>query len=109
MLAMPGVGFLGMLIIGTNAGWIAEKITASDHGLLTDLLVGIAGSFVGGTLANLVNLEFYGWLGNFLLAAIGLWDGEPSPLVLHPSCSFHVLPQGEHRCSRLMLSGPAEP
>ena len=52
LLAMPGVGFLGMLVIGTIAGWIAEKITASDHGLLTNLLVGIAGSFVGGTLAN---------------------------------------------------------
>ena len=71
LLAMPGVGFLGMLVIGTIAGWIAEKITASDHGLLTNLLVGIAGSFVGGALANLVNLEFYGWLGNLLLAAIG--------------------------------------
>ena len=53
LLAMPGVGFLGMLVIGTIAGWIAEKITASDHGLLTNLLVGIAGSFVGGALANL--------------------------------------------------------
>ena len=71
LLAMPGVGFLGMVVIGTIAGWIAEKITASDHGLLTNLLVGIAGSFVGGTLANLVNLEFYGWLGNLLVAAIG--------------------------------------
>ena len=71
LLAMPGVGFLGMLVIGTIAGWIAEKIAASDHGLLTNLLVGIAGSFVGGTLANLVNLEFYGWLGNLLVAAIG--------------------------------------
>src|SRR3546814_10330991 len=38
-----GVGFLGMLLIGLIAGWIAEKITASDHGLLTNLLVGIAG------------------------------------------------------------------
>jgi uncharacterized membrane protein YeaQ/YmgE (transglycosylase-associated protein family) len=55
LLSMPGVGFLGMLIIGILAGWIAEKITASDHGLLTNLLVGIAGSFIGGTLANLMN------------------------------------------------------
>jgi len=44
---MPGVGFFGMLIIGIIAGWIAEKITASDHCLLTNLLVGAAGSFVG--------------------------------------------------------------
>ena len=38
LLAMPGVGFLGIVVIGTIAGWIAEKITASDHGLLTNLL-----------------------------------------------------------------------
>jgi uncharacterized membrane protein YeaQ/YmgE (transglycosylase-associated protein family) len=68
---MPGVGFIGMLIIGLLAGYIAEKVTASDHGLLTNLLVGLAGSFVGGTLANVVNIEFYGWLGNLLVATIG--------------------------------------
>jgi uncharacterized membrane protein YeaQ/YmgE (transglycosylase-associated protein family) len=71
LLAMPGVGFIGMLIIGLLAGWIAEKVTASDHGLLTNLLVGIAGSFVGGTLANVMNVEFYGWLGNLIVASIG--------------------------------------
>jgi uncharacterized membrane protein YeaQ/YmgE (transglycosylase-associated protein family) len=71
LLSMPGVGFLGMLIIGILAGWIAEKITASHHGLLTNLLVGIAGSFVGGSLARLMNLQFEGWLGNLLIAAIG--------------------------------------
>jgi uncharacterized membrane protein YeaQ/YmgE (transglycosylase-associated protein family) len=71
VLSMPGVGFVAMLIIGIIAGWIAEKITASDHGLLTNLLVGIAGSFVGGTLAGLMNLEFYGWLGNLLVASLG--------------------------------------
>ena len=58
------VGFFGMLIIGILAGWIAEKVTASDHGLLTNLLV-------GGTLAQLMNLQFEGWLGNLLVAAVG--------------------------------------
>ena len=71
ILSMPGVGFIGMLIIGMLAGYIAEKITASDHGLLTNLLVGIAGSFVGGNLARLLNVEFYGWLGNLIVATIG--------------------------------------
>jgi uncharacterized membrane protein YeaQ/YmgE (transglycosylase-associated protein family) len=65
------VGFFGMLIIGILAGWIAEKVTASDHGLLTNLLVGIAGSFVGGTLARLMNIQFEGWLGTLLVAAVG--------------------------------------
>ena len=88
LLSMPGVGFIGMLIIGILAGYIAEKITASDHGLLTNLLVGIAGSFVGGNLARLVDIEFYGWLGNLIVATIGavlliwIWrkvtDGQPS-------------------------------
>jgi uncharacterized membrane protein YeaQ/YmgE (transglycosylase-associated protein family) len=67
----PVSAFFGMLVIGILAGWIAEKVTASDHGLLTNLLVGIAGSFVGGTLAQLMNLQFQGWLGNLLLAALG--------------------------------------
>ena len=71
LLSMPGVGFFGMLIIGLIAGYFAEKVTSSDHGLLTNLLVGIAGSFVGGTLANLMHVEFYGWLGNLLVASIG--------------------------------------
>ena len=71
LFAMPGVGFIGMLIIGIIAGYVAEKATASDHGLLTNLLVGIAGSFVGGNLATLLNVEFYGWLGNLMVASIG--------------------------------------
>ena len=71
LLSMPGVGFIGMLIIGILAGYIAEKVTSSDHGLLTNLLVGIAGSFVGGSLATLLNISFYGWLGNLIVASVG--------------------------------------
>ena len=69
LLSMPGVGFFGMLIIGILAGYIAEKVTASDQGLLTNLLVGIAGSFVGASLASLLHYE--AWLGNLLVATIG--------------------------------------
>jgi uncharacterized membrane protein YeaQ/YmgE (transglycosylase-associated protein family) len=47
-LGHPGVGFLSMLVIGAIAGWIAEKATESDHSIFTNILVGIAGSFVGG-------------------------------------------------------------
>ena len=65
------VGFFGMLFIGIIAGYIAEKVTASDHGLLTNLLVGIAGSFVGGTLAGLLNIPLEGWLENLIGASIG--------------------------------------
>jgi uncharacterized membrane protein YeaQ/YmgE (transglycosylase-associated protein family) len=69
LLSLPGVGFFGMLVTGILAG--AEKVTASNQGLLTNLLVGIAGSFVGGSLASLLNLQYDGWLGNLIVATIG--------------------------------------
>ena len=71
LLSMPGVGFFGMLIIGVLAGWIAEKAMNRDHGLLTNMLVGIAGSFVGGALAGLLDIQFYGFLGNLVVAIVG--------------------------------------
>ena len=58
ILGMAGVGFFGMLVIGFLAGWIAERAMNRDHSLLTNVLVGIAGSFVGGTAAGLAIL---GW------------------------------------------------
>ena len=47
IMTMPGVGFLGLLVVGFLAGWIAERAMNKHHGLLTNILVGIAGSFVG--------------------------------------------------------------
>ena len=70
ILSMPGTGFFGMLVIGFIAGYVAERTMNRDHGILTNILVGIAGSFVGGTLAGLLGFAFYGFLGN-LVVAIG--------------------------------------
>ena len=53
ILGNPGVGLIAMLVIGAIAGWIAEKVTASDHGIFTNILVGIAGAFIAGKLAEL--------------------------------------------------------
>ncbi len=71
LLGMPGVGFFGLLVIGFLAGYVAEKTMNRDHGFLTNILVGIAGSFVGGTLAGLVGISFYGFLGNLVIAIVG--------------------------------------
>jgi uncharacterized membrane protein YeaQ/YmgE (transglycosylase-associated protein family) len=38
------------IIVGILAGWLAERITGRDHGLLTNLIVGILGSLIGGVL-----------------------------------------------------------
>lgn len=70
-LSQPGVGFFSMIVIGIIAGWIAERITESDHGLLTNLLIGIAGAFVGGELAALLNIEVFGFFRTLIAAVIG--------------------------------------
>lgn len=71
IMSMPGVGFFGLLVIGFMAGWIAERAMNRQHGLLTNILVGIAGSFVGGTLAGVLGIAYYGFLSNLVVAALG--------------------------------------
>lgn len=66
-----GLGLLGWLVVGLIAGWIAEKATQSDHGLLTNLVVGIAGALVGGFLAKTLGLVFFGFLGSLIVATLG--------------------------------------
>ncbi len=71
-----GVGIFGTLFIGAIAGWIAEKLTKGDHGLLTNIVLGILGSFVGGWLASALGLQlgmiFSGWFwGNLLVSVVG--------------------------------------
>ena len=67
----PGVGFLSMLVIGAIAGWIAEKVTEADHNIFTNILVGIAGSFVGGVLAGVLNIQVFGFFRTLIAATIG--------------------------------------
>jgi uncharacterized membrane protein YeaQ/YmgE (transglycosylase-associated protein family) len=38
------------IIVGLVAGWLAERITGRNHGLLMNLLVGVVGAIVGGFL-----------------------------------------------------------
>lgn len=71
IMGMPGVGFFGMLVIGFLAGYIAEKAMNREHGLFTNVLVGIAGSFVGGTLAGVLGLNYQGFAGNLIVAVAG--------------------------------------
>jgi len=67
----PGVGFFSMLVIGLLAGWIAERVTDSNHGLLTNLVVGIIGAFVGGWLAGLLNIPVFGFFRTLIAATVG--------------------------------------
>lgn len=45
-------GFLALIVIGGLAGWIAGKIVGIRHGILTNIIVGVAGAWVGAELAT---------------------------------------------------------
>jgi uncharacterized membrane protein YeaQ/YmgE (transglycosylase-associated protein family) len=60
-----------MLVIGVLAGWIAERVTKSDHGILTNMVVGIAGAFIGGKLAEVLQIPVFGFWRTLVAAIIG--------------------------------------
>ena len=59
------------IIIGAAAGWLAEKITDSDHSLLVNIGVGIAGALIGGFLFGLFGISMGGWIGSLITALVG--------------------------------------
>jgi uncharacterized membrane protein YeaQ/YmgE (transglycosylase-associated protein family) len=70
-MGVPGLGLIGFLIVGLLAGWIAEKITKSDHGLLTNLVVGVIGAYIGGFIAGGLGMMVFGFIGNLIAAIVG--------------------------------------
>jgi uncharacterized membrane protein YeaQ/YmgE (transglycosylase-associated protein family) len=70
-MSMEGVGIIAMLVIGALAGWIAEKFTRSEHGLLTNIIIGIAGAFIGGFIASFLGISVRGFWGTLIAAIIG--------------------------------------
>lgn len=65
------MGFIAWIVIGIIAGFIAEKVTKSDHGLLTNLIVGFVGAFVGGFIASRLGLHLVGGFVDQLIIASG--------------------------------------
>ena len=69
---MTGVGFFATIIIGILAGWIAERTMGRSHGLLTNLIVGIIGSFLGAVLFTALNINVEaGWIGSLIVSTVG--------------------------------------
>lgn len=66
-----GMGIIGWVVIGLIAGFIAEKIMKRDHGLLTNLIVGVAGALLGGFLAGLLGIGADGFVISLVIATAG--------------------------------------
>lgn len=63
---MGDIGWFAFLIVGIAAGWIAEKVMKRNHGLLTNLVVGIVGAYLGAYLFGVLGLD----LGNDFMGAL---------------------------------------
>ena len=69
---MEGIGWIGSIILGGLAGWIAEKIMKSDMGLLMNIVLGILGALVANFLLSvIVGSTLGGWIGQLVVAVIG--------------------------------------
>ena len=73
------MGFLGLVIPGLIVGLIARLLvpTGRHYGCLGTILLGIAGSLVGGTLASVLagdgfEISGAGWIGSVFGAALVL-------------------------------------
>ncbi len=60
---MEGIGWISFLIIGLIAGWIAEKVMSRSHGLLTNLIVGVVGAYLGAIIFSLLGLTADSFIG----------------------------------------------
>ena len=66
------LGIIGWIIIGIVAGWLAEKVMGRNHGLVTNLIVGVVGALIGGFIAqNLLGIPVGGFNLVTLLVAFG--------------------------------------
>ena len=68
---MNEVSIIGAIVIGILAGWIAEQVMGREHGLLTNLIVGVVGAFLGALIAGLLGIGFAGFWGSLIVSTIG--------------------------------------
>lgn len=68
---MNEVGIIGAIVIGIFTGWIAEQVMGREHGLLTNLVVGVVGALIGGFIAGLLNIGFAGFWGSLAISTLG--------------------------------------
>jgi uncharacterized membrane protein YeaQ/YmgE (transglycosylase-associated protein family) len=67
-----GLGWVASIIIGGIAGWIAEKLTGSNMGLIVNIVLGMIGAALAAWLFNLAGITLAaGWLGYLIAGIVG--------------------------------------
>ncbi|HEY2822674.1 MAG TPA: GlsB/YeaQ/YmgE family stress response membrane protein [Candidatus Acidoferrum sp.] len=65
-------GLIGWIVIGLIAGWLAGKIArGAGYGCITDIVLGLVGSVVGGWLFMKLGILGGGFLTSLAAATVG--------------------------------------
>ncbi|OBI92565.1 GlsB/YeaQ/YmgE family stress response membrane protein [Mycobacterium asiaticum] len=70
---LTSVGWIGYIIIGALAGWIAGKIVkGAGSGILMNIVIGVIGALIGGFLLSFAfDTASGGWWFTFFTAVLG--------------------------------------
>ncbi|MHA6641863.1 GlsB/YeaQ/YmgE family stress response membrane protein [Mesorhizobium sp. A623] len=68
-----GVGWIGAIIIGGLAGWLAEMFMKSNTGVFMNIILGIIGAVVLNAILQALNFSSFGvgWLAYLITGFIG--------------------------------------
>ncbi|OLO98597.1 hypothetical protein BVU76_30035 [Mycolicibacterium porcinum] len=71
--AVTSVGWIGYIIIGAIAGWIAGKIVdGGGQGILMNIVIGVVGALIGGFLLSFfLDTASGGWWFTLFTAILG--------------------------------------
>ena len=70
---LTSVGWIGYIIIGAIAGWIAGKLVkGGGSGILLNIVIGVVGALIGGFLLSFfLNTAAGGWWFTLFTAVLG--------------------------------------
>jgi uncharacterized membrane protein YeaQ/YmgE (transglycosylase-associated protein family) len=70
---MAGNALLVLLIVGLVAGWLASVVLGGGYGVVGDILVGIAGAYIGGPVLRAlgIHVPWRGITGQIVVAFVG--------------------------------------
>src|SRR3954465_8919177 len=67
-----GIGWIAAILIGAVAGWLAEKVTRSNMGLITNIILGMIGAGIATWLFGMLGLKLQiGWLTYLISGFVG--------------------------------------
>lgn len=72
-MGSEGIGWLAAIIIGGIAGWLAEKITASNMGVIANIIIGMVGAVIASWLFAKLGIAVPGspWVAYLISGFVG--------------------------------------